>query len=382
MIRFDSTPSSIALRVTSGRQSMAMRSSCAGRRLIGCSSPEGGPGNLGALVGNFKSVPPTRKEPCMRLGLQVGYWGLGMTPEQQLELVKEAEKAGWHSVWAAEAYGSDTATVLAWIAAQTERIRIGSAIFQMPARSPAMTAMTAATLDQLSAGRMLLGIGTSGPQVAEGWDGQRFGKQLGRTREYVEILRKTLARERLEYDGETYQLPLPDGPGKALKLTIAPVQDQIPIYIAAIGPKNTQLAGEIADGWIPLFFSPEHVSDAKELLEEGASRSGRSLDGFEISPSVQIRIDDDVDRARDAMRPFLALYVGGMGSREKNFYNALVRRYGFGDAADEVQNLYLDGKKEEAAAALPDELIDTTTLVGPRDKIAERLGVYRGRGGG
>jgi F420-dependent oxidoreductase-like protein len=318
----------------------------------------------------------------MKLGISVGYWGLGLTAGQQIELVKEAEAAGFDSVWAAEAYGSDAATVLAWIAAQTEKIKLGSAIFQMPARSPAMTAMTAATLDQLSDGRVILGLGSSGPQVAEGWHGQRFPKQLQRTREYVDILRKALSRERLEYDGEIYKLPLPDGPGKALKLTIAPVQDQIPIYIAAIGPKNTQLAGEIADGWIPLFFSPEHVSDAKQLLEEGAARSGRSLNGFEISPSVQIRIDDDIDRARDAMRPFLALYVGGMGSREKNFYNALVRRYGFEEAADEVQNLYLDGKKEEAAAALPDELIDSTTLVGPRDAIAERLSVYRDAGVG
>jgi F420-dependent oxidoreductase-like protein len=318
----------------------------------------------------------------MKLGISVGYWGLGLTAGQQIELVKEAEAAGFDSVWAAEAYGSDAATVLAWIAAQTETIKLGSAIFQMPARSPAMTAMTAATLDQISDGRMILGLGSSGPQVAEGWHGQRFGKQLQRTREYVEILRKALSRERLEYDGEIYTLPLPDGPGKALKLTIAPVQEQIPIYIAAIGPKNTQLAGEVADGWIPLFFSPEHVSDAKELLAEGAERSGRSLENFQISPSVQVRIDDDVDAARDAMRPFLALYVGGMGSREKNFYNALVRRYGFEDAAEEVQSLYLDGKKEEAAAALPDELIDSTTLVGPRDKIAERLQVYREAGVG
>ena len=179
----------------------------------------------------------------MRLGLHVGYWGLGLTAEQQLELVREAEKAGWHSVWAAEAYGSDAATVLAWLAANTEPIKIGSAIFQMPARSPAMTAMTAATLDHISNGRMILGIGSSGPQVAEGWHGQRFGKQLLRTREYVAILRKALARERLEFDGEYYKLPLPDGPGKALKLMIGPVQERMPIYIAAIGPKNTALTG-------------------------------------------------------------------------------------------------------------------------------------------
>jgi len=318
----------------------------------------------------------------MRLGISVGYWGLGLTAGQQIELVREAESAGFESVWAAEAYGSDAATVLAWLAAQTETIRLGSAIFQMPARSPAMTAMTAATLDNLSDGRVIIGLGSSGPQVAEGWHGQRFPKQLKRTREYVEILRKALARERLEYDGEIYTLPLPDGPGKALKLTIAPVQERIPIYIAAIGPKNTRLAGEIADGWIPLFFSPEHVGEAKELLEEGASSAGRDLDGFQISPSVQIRIDDDIERARDAMRPFLALYVGGMGSRDQNFYNALVRRYGFEQAADEVQELYLEGKKEEAAAALPDELIDMTTLVGPSDVVAERLQVYRDAGVG
>jgi F420-dependent oxidoreductase-like protein len=318
----------------------------------------------------------------MRLGLNVGYWGLGLTAEQQLDLVREAEAAGFDSVWAAEAYGSDTATVLAWLAGQTEKIRIGSAIFQMPARTPAMTAMTAATLDQLSNGRMILGIGSSGPQVAEGWHGQPFPKQLKRTREYVEILRKALARERLEYDGEVYKLPLPDGPGKALKLMIGPVQDRIPIYIAAIGPKNTTLVGEIADGWIPTFFSPEHVAEFKGLLEEGAARGGRTLDDFDIAPTVQVSIDDDIDRARDVMRPFLALYIGGMGSREKNFYNALVRRYGFEEAADEVQNLYLEGKKEEAAAALPPELIDQTSLAGPKDLIAERLAVYSDAGVG
>src|ERR687891_1191850 len=312
----------------------------------------------------------------MRLGLHVGYWGLGFTAEQQLEVVRDAESLGYDSVWTAEAYGSDAATVLAWLAGQTEKIKIGSAIFQMPGRSAAMTAMTAATLDQLSDGRMLLGIGSSGPQVAEGWHGQRFAKQLQRTREYVEIVRKALARERLEYGGEAYTLPLPDGPGKALKLMIAPVQERIPIYIAAIGPKNTQLCGEIADGWLPVFFSPEHVDGSRALLEEGAARSGRSLDGFDVAPTVQVSIDDDVDRARDSMRPFIALYVGGMGSREKNFYNALVQRYGFEAAAREVQDLYLEGKKDEAAAALPDELIDTVTLCGPPDRVRDPLAGY------
>jgi F420-dependent oxidoreductase-like protein len=319
----------------------------------------------------------------MRLGLNVGYWGLGISAEQQLALVREAESLGFHSVWAAEAYGSDAATVLAWLAAQTDTIKIGSAIFQMPARSPAMTAMTAATLDHLSNGRVIIGIGSSGPQVAEGWHGQRFPGQLQRTREYVAILRKALARERVEFDGEQYRLPLPDGPGKALRLMIGPVQERIPIYIAAIGPKNTQLTGEIADGWIPTFFSPEHVGEFRGLLEEGAARAGRKLDdSFDIAPTVNVCIDDDVDRARDAMRPFLALYVGGMGSRKQNFYNALVRRYGFEEAAKEVQDLYLEGKKEEAAAALPPELIDQTSLCGPKERIAERIGRYRDAGVG
>jgi F420-dependent oxidoreductase-like protein len=318
----------------------------------------------------------------MRLGLMLGYWGLGLTADDQRALLLEAESAGFDSVWTAEAYGSDAATPLAWFAAQTERIKLGAAILQIPGRSPAMTAMTSVTLDHLSNGRFVLGLGTSGPQVAEGWHGQRFGKQLGRTREYVEIVRKALARERLTYEGDTYTLPLPDGPGKALKLMIAPVQERIPIYVAAIGPNNTQLVGEIADGWLPVFFSPEHVDHSRSLLEEGAARSGRSLDGFDIAPTVQVSIDDDVDRARDVMRPFVALYVGGMGSRQKNFYNALVRRYGFEDAAQEIQDLYLDGKKQEAAAAIPAELIDMVTICGPRDRVKERLDVYREAGVG
>jgi F420-dependent oxidoreductase-like protein len=319
----------------------------------------------------------------MRLGLNVGYWGLGMAADQQLALVRAAEEAGYDSVWVAEAYGSDAATVLAWLAAQTSRIKIGSAIFQMPARSPAMTAMTAATLDQLSGGRMLLGIGTSGPQVAEGWHGERFAKQLLRTREYVEIVRKALTRERLVYDGEHYKLPLPDGPGKALKMTIGPVQGRIPVYIASIGPKNVQLTGEIADGWLPIFFSPEYVDDARDLLAEGAARAGREVDAsFDIAPTVNVCIDDDLGRARDLMRPFIALYVGGMGSRERNFYNTLVQRYGFADAAKEIQDLYLDGKRDEAAAAVPAELIDMVTMVGPRDMVRERLAIYRDAGVG
>jgi F420-dependent oxidoreductase-like protein len=228
-----------------------------------------------------------------------------------------------------------------------------------------------------------LGLGPSGPQVSEGWHGVRFGRQLQRTREYVEVVRQALARERVEYHGETIELPLPDGPGKALKLTIAPEQERIPVYIAAIGPKNVTLVGEIADGWLPVFFSPEHVSEFRPLLEEGAAKSGRSIDnGFDISPTVNVLISDDRDAARDAMRPVLALYVGGMGSREKNFYNQLVQRYGFEDAAHEVQDLYLDGKKDEAAAALPAELIDAVSLAGPPDVVRDRLAVYRDAGVG
>jgi F420-dependent oxidoreductase-like protein len=318
----------------------------------------------------------------MKLGVNVGYWGLGMGAQEQLQVVQEAERLGYDSVWAAEAYGSDAATVLAWLAAGTTRIKLGSGIFQMPGRSAAMTAMTAATIDELSGGRMLLGIGSSGPQVAEGWHGQRFAGQLRRTREYVEVVRKALRRERLEYHGETLELPLPDGPGKALKLMIAPVQERIPIYLAAIGPKNTALAGEIADGWIPTFFSPEHVGAFKELLSQGAARSGRSLDDFEIAPTVQAHISDDLELARDLMRPVLALYIGGMGSRRQNFYNQLVQRYGFEAAAAQIQDLYLDGKKDAAAAAIPGELIDAVSLCGPRTVVRERLAAFRDAGVG
>jgi F420-dependent oxidoreductase-like protein len=320
----------------------------------------------------------------MKLGVHVGYWGLGLSAEDQLGIVQEAERLGYDSVWTAEAYGSDAATILGWLAQATSRIRLGSAIFQMPGRSAAMTAMTAATLDQLSGGRMILGIGSSGPQVAEGWHGQRFARQLQRTRDYVEVVRMALSRQRVEYKGETLELPLPDGPGKALKLTIAPVQERIPVYLAAIGPKNTALAAEIADGWIPTLFSPEHVAEFRPLLEEGFARAGngKGFGEFEIAPTVNVMVSDDVATARDAMRPYVALYVGGMGSRDKNFYNALVQRYGFEDAAREVQDLYLEGKRDEAMAALPDELIDTVSLCGPPGVVRDRLAVFREAGVG
>jgi F420-dependent oxidoreductase-like protein len=318
----------------------------------------------------------------MKLGVHVGYWGLGIGPQDQLQVVQEAERLGYDSVWAAEAYGSDAATVLGWLAAATSKVKLGSAIFQMPGRSAAMTAMTAATLDELSGGRVVLGLGTSGPQVAEGWHGQRFGHQLQRTRDYVAVVRMALARERVQYKGETLELPLPDGPGKALKLMIGPVQPRIPIFLAAIGPKNTALAGEIADGWIPTFFSPENVGELRGLLEEGADRAGRTLEGFEIAPMVNAYVSDDREAARNLMRPVLALYIGGMGSREQNFYNQLVMRYGFEAAAREIQDLYLEGKKDEAAAAIPDELIDMVSLCGPRDVVRDRLEAFREAGVG
>jgi F420-dependent oxidoreductase-like protein len=318
----------------------------------------------------------------MKLGINVGYWGMGIGPKDQLQVVQEAESLGYDSVWAAEAYGSDAATVLAWLAAGTETIKLGSAIFQMPARSPAMTAMTAATIDELSGGRMRLGIGSSGPQVAEGWHGQRFAKQLQRTREYVEVVRMALARERVDFHGETLELPLPDGPGKPLKLMITPVQERIPIYLAAIGPKNTALAGEIADGWLPTFFSPEHVGEFRKLLQEGADRAGRGLDDFDIAPNVTAYVSDDRELARNLMRPVLALYIGGMGSRKQNFYNNLVQRYGFEEAAGEIQDLYLEGKKAEAGDAIPDELIDMVSLCGPRDFVRGRIAAFRDAGVG
>jgi F420-dependent oxidoreductase-like protein len=320
----------------------------------------------------------------MKLGLHIGYWGLGLTAEEQLRLVREAESLGYDSVWAAEAYGSDAATILGWLAQATDRIRLGSAIFQMPGRTPAMTAMTAATLDNLSDGRMILGLGSSGPQVAEGWHGQRFNPQLKKTREYIAVVRMALARERVAFKGDTLELPLPDGPGKSLKLTITPVQERIPIYLAAIGPKNTALAAEVADGYIPFLFSPGHVDQIRPLLEEGFARAGdgKGLGDFDIAPSVNVFVSDDLESARDVMRPFLALYVGGMGSRDKNFYNRIVSQYGFEDAAREVQDLYLEGRKDAAAAALPGELIDLVTLCGPEDRVRDRLAALHAAGVG
>jgi F420-dependent oxidoreductase-like protein len=318
----------------------------------------------------------------MKLGLHAGYWGLGVSGEEQLRLAQEADRLGYDSIWAAEAYGSDAATVMAWLAVNTERAKIASGIFQMPARTPAMTAMTAATLDNISGGRLVLGLGMSGPQVVEGWHGQPFDHQLQRTREYVAVVRKALARETVSHDGEFYPLPRPGGRGKPLKLIIKPVQERIPIYLAAIGPKNSALAAEIADGWLPTLFAPDHVDVFKPALEEGTARAGRSVSDVDIAPMTSVSIEDNDDRARDLMRPFLGLYVGGMGSRKKNFYKDLITRYGYGDAAQNVQDLYLDQKYEQAMAALPADLIDKVTLCGSKDKIAKRLEVYKDAGVG
>jgi F420-dependent oxidoreductase-like protein len=311
----------------------------------------------------------------MRLGINLGYWGAGNDADN-LELAREADRLGYAVAWAAEAYGSDAATVLAWIAAQTEQIDVGSAIFQIPGRTPALTAMTAATLDTLSGGRFRLGLGVSGPQVSEGWHGVRFDKPLARTREYVAIVKQALARKKVAFDGEFFTLPLPDGPGKALTLTVHPVRESIPIYLAAIGPKNLELTGEIADGWLAIFFAPEHAAEHLAAIEAGRAKVGKTLEGFDVVPTVPVLIGDDVAACADAVRGYAALYIGGMGSREKNFYNQLAVRMGYDAEAAEVQRLYLDREYRAAAAAVPFEFIDRTSLVGPPERIQERLHAY------
>ncbi|WP_327405246.1 MULTISPECIES: LLM class F420-dependent oxidoreductase [unclassified Streptomyces] len=318
----------------------------------------------------------------MQLGINLGYWGAGMDGDN-LAVAQEADRLGYSVCWAAEAYGSDAATVLTWVAAQTERIDVGSAIFQIPARQPAMTAMTAATLDSLSGGRFRLGLGVSGPQVSEGWYGVKFDKPLARTREYVEIVRKAMTRERLSYDGEHWTLPLPGGPGKPLKLTVHPEREHIPLYIAAIGPKNLEQTGEIADGALLIFPSAEHLEDtAIRHLRAGREKAGKTLEGFDIVPTVPLAFgeDKDVEKLADTFRPYTALYVGGMGSRQQNFYNKLAQRMGFEAAAAEIQDKYLAGDKEGAAAAIPHDLIDKTALLGSVDRIADRMKEYAAAG--
>ena len=318
----------------------------------------------------------------MRLGLQLGY----DDPFGAIALAQEADRLGFHSVWTSEAYGTDAVTPMAWIAATTERIAVGSAIMQMPARSPAATAATVATLDILSGGRVLLGLGTSGPQVAEGWHGQPWGKPLTRTREYVGIVRAILRREApLEHHGEHYDIPYTGpgstGLGKPLKLIVHPARSDVPVYLAAIGPKNVALAAEIADGWLPIFFSPERAAAVHgPALEEGfALRGGRPAE-WDLAPLVPVVLADDVQACRDFLKPMLALYVGGMGARGQNFYTRLAGRYGFEAEASEIQSHYLAGRKQDAAAAVPDALVDEIALVGDRARMGDRLAAWRESG--
>jgi F420-dependent oxidoreductase-like protein len=312
----------------------------------------------------------------MRLGINLGYWGAGMDADN-LAVAQEADRLGYDVCWAAEAYGSDAPTVLAWVAAQTERIDVGSAILQIPARQPAMTAMTAATLDSLTKGRFRLGLGVSGPQVSEGWYGVKFDKPLARTREYVEIVRKAMSRERLSYEGEHWTLPLPGGPGKPLKLTVHPEREHIPLYIAAIGPKNLEQTGEIADGALLIFPAAEHLeATALTHLRAGRAKAGLTMDGFDVCPTVPLAVGEDVTALADMFRPYTALYVGGMGSRKQNFYNQLAQRMGYEKEAAEIQDMYLAGDKTEAAEAVPHSLIDSTTLLGPMERIADGMRAY------
>jgi F420-dependent oxidoreductase-like protein len=315
---------------------------------------------------------------ALKLGLNLGYWGIGPRGDEAAEFVRAAERAGFDSVWAAESYGSDVVSVLAWLAPQTETIKLGAAIMQVPARPPAAAAMAGCTIDALSGGRFMFGFGPSGPQVSEGWYGVSYAKPWGRTREYVDIVRRVVARkDRLEYEGEHYTLPLPGGEGKALKLNFHPVRDRIPIFLGAIGRKSVELAAEIADGWIPIFSSADAFEETwGEHVEAGLARGRRSGAELEISPTLQVAIDGDLDTARNVVKAGLLLYLGGMGSRKTNFYVDLASRFGFEREAKQVQSLYLDGKREEAYEAIPDELVDATSLVGSEAEVADHVERY------
>ena len=309
----------------------------------------------------------------MELALNLGYLVGSQDPAGQLALTRRAEELGYHSVWAAEAYGSDSPTVLAWLAGQTSTIGLGTAVMQIPGRTPAMTAMTAASLDLLSGGRFRLGLGVSGPQVSEGWHGVRFARPLSRTREYVEVVREALAGRTLAYEGRHHVLPLPDGPGKALKLTIDGHRRDLPILIAAVGPKNLELAGEVADGWLAVFLAPDFAAEQLSHVRAGRAAAGKDLAGFEVMASVPVMVGDDPVACADPIRSYAALYVGGMGSRDQNFYHQLAVRMGYGDAAAEVQDLFLAKQHRDAMAAVPYEFIDQTSLLGPVPRIAEGL---------
>ena len=316
----------------------------------------------------------------LKLGINLGYWGIGPRGNEALEFVHAAEEVGYESVWCAESYGSDVVSVLAWLAGQTQKIKLGAAIMQVPARPPAAAAMAGATIDALSGGRFMFGFGPSGPQVSEGWYGIEYAKPWGRTREYIEVVREIIARQGpLEHKGAHYALPIEGGTGqgKALKLNFHPIRNEIPVFVGAIGRKSVEMAAEICDGWIPIFFSPDAFEKTwGEHLEAGFAKGGRTRDDLEVSPSIQVAIDGDLDAARAVVRAGLLLYLGGMGSRETNFYVDLTHRFGFGEVADEVQGLYLDGKRDEAYGAIPDELVAATSLIGSEAEVAARLASF------
>jgi F420-dependent oxidoreductase-like protein len=304
----------------------------------------------------------------VRIGLFLAYWPW-FSAEEQVALARQADEAGLDSVWVAEAWGQDAVSVLGHLSAVTERVALGSGLMQIPGRTPAMTAMTAATLDVLSGGRFRLGLGVSGPQVSEGWHGVPFARPLARTREYVEIVRAALAREApLEYEGEEFRLPVdPNGLGKPLKLLARPVQERIPIYLGAMGPKAIEQTVEIADGWLPSMFTPELAEPFR----------GTDID---LSPVAMLCVDEDRDRARDLARPWLTVYLGGMGAKGKNFYVEAAERFGEGDAAREVQARFMSGDRAGAAAALTPELIDRSAICCRPDEIDERLADYERAG--
>ncbi len=319
---------------------------------------------------------------ALKLGLNLGYWGIGPAGDDALEVVHAAEAAGYESVWAAESYGSDVVSVLAWLAGQTEKINLGAAIMQVPARPPAAAAMAGATIDKLSGGRFMFGFGPSGPQVSEGWYGVPYAKPWGRTREYIEVVREIVAREGpVDHQGEHYQLPLPGGEGKALKLNFHPERNRIPVFVGAIGRKSVELAAEVADGWIPIFFSVDAFQETwGEHLEAGFAKGGRQRSDLEVSPSLQVAIDGNLEAAKAVVKAGLVLYFGGMGSRKTNFYVDLAHRFGFGDVADEVQRRFQDGDRAGAFEAVPDEVVEATSLVGTEAEVAERVERFRGAG--
>ncbi|MGB7685363.1 MAG: LLM class F420-dependent oxidoreductase [Solirubrobacterales bacterium] len=319
---------------------------------------------------------------ALKLGINLGYWGIGPAGDDAVEVVRAAEQLGYESVWAAESYGSDVVSVLAWLAAQTETINLGAAIMQVPARPPAAAAMAGATIDKLSGGRFLFGFGPSGPQVSEGWYGVPYAKPWGRTREYIEVVREIVARKGpVEHDGTHYTLPLPDGEGKPLKLNFHPLRERIPVFVGAIGRKSVEMAAEIADGWIPIFFSVEAFEQTwGEHLEAGFAKGGRQRSDLEVSPSLQVAIDGDLEAAKSVVKAGLVLYFGGMGSRKTNFYVDLAHRFGFGEVADEVQRRFQEGDRGGAFEAMPDEIVEATSLVGTEAEVADRVERFRGAG--